>query len=316
MNKEINEIKTGFLMMDDNYQVIYSNIHFESEINCLLQNLNIVNRIIKKDFGINICKDIKVWIKEINIKSQTLYIVEFKKFYNEEFYQLALTDVMTDLYNRNMWEHMLNDKFQKISNYEALLIIDIDNLKIINDTYGHAVGDLQIKIVSRSIKESIRKKDIAFRYGGDEFIILLSNIKESGVSKLIKQIRNRINKNSIDIDLGISVGFSIIEDDLDLQKAFSVADSLLYKEKHNKTNRNYITLHETKKRMEETRTKLNSLVVSINDNLNEEILSLSRSLDDLICRYMALEGKLESKFVSGYEPFLENLYAQKNYEYI
>jgi len=122
-----------------------------------------------------------------------------------------------------------------------MIIIDIDNFKKINDTYGHKKGDLILQKVGEVLKESIRKNDLAFRYGGEEFVILLpdTHLKEAHI--IADRIRNvipqkiKINNNPITISGG--VGEYKGED---IKKFFKKVDKALYEAK--KSGKNKIIL--------------------------------------------------------------------------
>lgn len=111
--------------------------------------------------------------------------------YKRDYYSKSIIDAITGLYNRNYLEEIREticySKFKNIS----LILIDIDNLKNINDNYGHLEGDKAIEIVGNSIKNNIRTEDIGIRYGGDEFIIILFNKDTKAANKIV----NRIKKN-------------------------------------------------------------------------------------------------------------------------
>lgn len=87
----------------------------------------------------------------------------------------------------------------------TLIVIDVDNLKSLNDSRGHLAGDKAIRIVGQSIIESIRKQDIAVRYGGDEFFVLLANTKKAIVEKVINRIKENIRKRGKEENIHIEI---------------------------------------------------------------------------------------------------------------
>lgn len=95
-----------------------------------------------------------------------------RKKYEKEIQHLAFHDYLTGLPNRNMLEHILVNKMTSQSKM-ALLFIDLDRFKVINDSLGHSVGDLLLRMVSERLKSAIGESDLLFRQGGDEFLILL-----------------------------------------------------------------------------------------------------------------------------------------------
>jgi diguanylate cyclase (GGDEF)-like protein len=155
--------------------------------------------------------------------------------------KLARVDQLTGMYNRKFL-----DEFTDVSipqavrsgvNY-SVLMIDIDFFKMINDTYGHDVGDETIKIISRVIKNNIRQSDIAIRYGGEEFLVLLYNCEKENARKISETIRNEFSKQEITgngevFTKTLSIGFSAFpEDSNSIWKCIKYADLSLYSAKH------------------------------------------------------------------------------------
>lgn len=160
--------------------------------------------------------------------------------------QMARIDQLTGMYNRKFL-----DEFVEISIPQALrakisyavLMIDIDYFKMINDTYGHDIGDDAIRIVSKIIKNSIRSSDIAIRYGGEEFLVLLHNCDENNIMKIADKIRTNFAKERISargevFSKTLSIGCSSFPIDSDsIWKCIKFADISLYHAKENGRNR-------------------------------------------------------------------------------
>ena len=108
---------------------------------------------------------------------------------NKELEKLATTDVLTGLYNRRFFEEFVKTEILKRVNRFALLSFDVNRLKYVNDTYGHAAGDEVIRCVARTLKSSVRVADRIARMGGDEFTILVMNIGEAVVKTAASIIR-------------------------------------------------------------------------------------------------------------------------------
>jgi diguanylate cyclase len=239
-------------------------------------------------------------LQEIMDKKYLVYLLEYKEILNEDsLLCLAYKDIMSGLYNRNLWEYLLNMGHRDPSySFDTLVIVDIDNLKQVNDTEGHSSGDRCIRAVAESIKESIREKDIAFRYGGDEFIIMLHAFRGSDLSKFINKIRKKIINKSDNSVVNVSIGTSRFQKHDELGIAFQLADKNLYAEKEEKKYKarcsNYDDMPELKVIINKTREKLNRLVALDQRNQNEEVLALSRKLDILIHYYITLEVELKS----------------------
>ena len=172
--------------------------------------------------------------------------------------ETSLKDAMTGLYNRRFLEQFI-DKFVKQAerrdeNY-AVLMLDIDFFKSVNDTYGHDVGDAVIAQLGRVIRESVRESDLAIRYGGEEFVILLQNATREGAMRVAQLINQTFAALSFDVGAGetiqktISIGLAIFPEDAQtIWKCIKRADTALYVAKT--TGRNKIV--EYKKEMSES----------------------------------------------------------------
>jgi len=161
------------------------------------------------------------------------------KNYQFELRSLAELDHLTQIYNRRFfYEHaslMLLEHGRSRKNI-SICMIDIDNFKEINDTYGHKAGDLVIKNVCTTIKSLTRQSDIVARYGGEEFIILLPNTTIIDAAHLSNNICNRIAELEISIEqhsitLTVSIGISQYDAPQDLESFIHNADTALYSAK-------------------------------------------------------------------------------------
>ena len=126
----------------------------------------------------------------------------------------------------------------------SVLMLDIDFFKKFNDTYGHACGDFVLQKVSRSIFDSIRGQDLAGRYGGEEFVVMLYNTDAEAAMMVAERIRKNIaeqelvyenNKMSLTISIGVSV-FDV-ENPITAKELVEMADRALYQSKANGRNR-------------------------------------------------------------------------------
>ena len=156
--------------------------------------------------------------------------------------QSAFRDGLTGLYNRKFLEEhskklipqAIRDKFNI-----GVLLLDMDHFKAVNDEYGHDIGDKVLKELSRILNESLRESDIIIRYGGEEFIVLLVNVKtEEDAIAVANKIRMRVSENEIDVYAGsklrktISIGLSMFpEDSNSLDSVIKNADIALYEAK-------------------------------------------------------------------------------------
>jgi len=147
-----------------------------------------------------------------------------------KFVEFALKDEMTGLNNIRFLETILQ-KYNGTNTKIGIIFIDIDNFKYFNDKFGHKVGDEVIKIVSAKIKESIREMDFAFRYGGDEFVVMIFSQPKDVVLKVAERIFDNISNYHSDLfgHIGVSIGVAIYPDDnKDLREVIKLADEELY----------------------------------------------------------------------------------------
>ncbi len=157
----------------------------------------------------------------------------------------AVRDSLTNLFNRRYLQEMLEVEFARATRSKtslAILMMDCDRLKHINDTYGHKAGDDALVLIANVIRESIRAGDIACRYGGDEFVVVLGNVSQETAFERAENLRNRIEAQPIlhkeeKINVSISVGIAMFPahgtfGEMLLQKA----DQALYEAKHKGKN--------------------------------------------------------------------------------
>jgi len=156
--------------------------------------------------------------------------------------ETTLRDPMTGLYNRRFLNELLDSNITSrivSDNIHAILMIDVDFFKKVNDSFGHDVGDEVIKRLAKIMKESTRSSDIAVRYGGEEFLILLQNTTKEKTLKIAKMINEKFKSevfsaNSTTFSKTLSVGISYYPNDADtLWKAIKYADDALYNAKNN-----------------------------------------------------------------------------------
>lgn len=135
-------------------------------------------------------------------------IAENKRLFNE-VQRLAVTDPLTGLYNRHKLKEALDVEVERALRYNrplSLIMIDLDNLKHFNDTHGHPAGDKVLQMVAQAIRDQVRKVDMATRYGGDEFLVLLPEADLAEASAVAGRIARRINQMAL---MGTSVSASL-----------------------------------------------------------------------------------------------------------
>lgn len=158
----------------------------------------------------------------------------------EKMQQMATTDALTKIYNRLYFNEMLSKEMANadIGNYSmAISIFDIDHFKKFNDTYGHLFGDLVLKTIARLAKDHVRENDIVARFGGEEFVIIMSNTSEKEASEIIEKLREKISNyyikdGSITANVTASFGIACYPKHGSVEaEVLSAADTALYKAK-------------------------------------------------------------------------------------
>jgi two-component system cell cycle response regulator len=163
------------------------------------------------------------------------------KLLAQKLREQSLLDGLTGLYNRKFLEEFIDkidNQAKRSRTHYAVLMLDIDFFKQVNDTYGHDVGDQFIKMLGHIIKNHIRSSDIAVRYGGEEFLILLHESSREGAIKVAETIRKSFAKTAVYVKgkavrKTLSIGISLFPDTYtsSLREAIKHADIALYKAK-------------------------------------------------------------------------------------
>ena len=199
------------------------------------------------------------------------YLIEQLTGYNEKLYQ----DVLTGVFNRRYYEEKIKNMWGPV----GIAMMDLDNFKYYNDSYGHNVGDLALNSAAKVILSNIRKSDFLIRYGGDEFLLVLPGIRKDAFDKKLNQIQKQLHQTTLDGYPGISLSVSIggvttVEETVGT--ALERADRLMYQAKK---HRNQVV---TESSTEEIRQKVGErlerdsgreLVLIVDDaEINREIL--------------------------------------------
>ncbi|MBE0672253.1 MAG: GGDEF domain-containing protein [Anaerolineales bacterium] len=163
--------------------------------------------------------------------------------------EVAHVDPLTFLVNRRTIIKELQDEVMRAERYHSMLsvsVVDVDNFKAVNDTFGHPIGDEVLRQVAHQLRESIRHPDMVGRYGGEEFLIILPNSDSAAASeqaaRLCKQVREtvvRVKENEVNITLSVGVAqFRVGVDTWDT--LLNNADNAMYEAKKNGRDRWYI----------------------------------------------------------------------------
>jgi diguanylate cyclase (GGDEF)-like protein len=169
----------------------------------------------------------------------------------------AVTDGLTGLYNRQFFDSSMRRETKRAERYGltfSLVLLDLDNFKVVNDHHGHQVGDEALSACSEIIRESLREIDVPCRYGGEEFAIILPETERAGAFIVSERIRSDVEERfrtqpirNYKLDLSLSGGVAIYPiDSSSEEELLTMADQALYRSKRDGKNR--ITLHADEKR--------------------------------------------------------------------
>jgi len=157
------------------------------------------------------------------------------KSYIDKISKLAITERLTGLYNQGYFYQRLKEELSRASRWKlplSILFIDVDGMKNINDTYGHLKGDEILQLVAGGIKNSIREMDIAFRYGGDEFAVILPQTSSKQAFIVAERIKEQAKIKAHPYNITLSIGLvSFPEDGDDPRNLLNKADKAMYRVK-------------------------------------------------------------------------------------
>jgi diguanylate cyclase (GGDEF)-like protein len=179
----------------------------------------------------------------IDLEDASLKLIYLlNKIYTENLSHIAIYDRLTQVYNRALLDSILYKSAKHAKRHKlpiSIIMLDIDNFKGINDTYGHLEGDRVLKTVASVIKSSIRESDYVFRYGGEEFLILLPNTDINGAVVVGEKIRRNIENLDFGLNrkITISCGIKQIENFDNSYLDIEEADKYLYIAKKSGKNR-------------------------------------------------------------------------------
>lgn len=186
-------------------------------------------------------------IKETELIERLLSLLIYP-LRNSLLYQKAVAeahrDPLTQISNRAAFDEALSREtcsFKRHLTGFSLMVIDIDHFKQVNDTYGHISGDSVLKSVAQVIKNTIRRSDEVFRYGGEEFVVLLSNTDIDGARFIAERVRREIKKLTVrsyeDINVTASIGVAATNKLQDVNDTLYHADKALYQAKEDGRDR-------------------------------------------------------------------------------
>lgn len=223
------------------------------------------NQIVKQESWLRYIKNLPEIDRIVKIKNylheEKIFTINVDYYENKEhYYVFSLTDIteikvksnlleyqashdkLTGLFNRNKFDDLFTKEIKRSKRYEAslsIILFDIDDFKTINDSHGHQVGDLVLKEISVIIALHIREQDIAVRWGGEEFLILLPHTGLEGSIIVANKIRVAIEESlftEFDLNITASFGVTTLLDLDDDQSFIARADKYLYEAKNNGKN--------------------------------------------------------------------------------
>lgn len=168
-----------------------------------------------------------------------------KRRLEEAIKTMAITDELTGLYNRRGFFTLAQQQLkiaQRAGDSMLLFFLDLDNMKWINDTFGHQIGDVALKNTAEILKDTFRGSDIISRLGGDEFAVLALDAKLSDSRILINRLTDNLKKfnehNDNGFELSLSTGYSVYNPDepRTLDELIAEADAMMYEDKRRKRN--------------------------------------------------------------------------------
>jgi two-component system, cell cycle response regulator len=171
-------------------------------------------------------------------------VIEIKLYLEQE--KKAMIDYLTGLYNKRYYEDTMDREINQARRYKrnfSIILFDIDNFKLINDNFGHSMGDEVLKILSDLLKVNVRKEDTLCRVGGEEFIIVLPDTASEGARNVAEKIRiafndETLNENKLSLSGGIA---SYPNDGNNKYELFDCADKAMYFSKF--SGKNKITVY-------------------------------------------------------------------------
>ena len=217
-----------------------------------------LNKLAQSSYSIQM-QPVEVIVRNLSNDATPMMMIASKLFYHNEevllvnfsdiseqkkneavLKNLASVDEMTSMLNRRTGLILFEKAFEVTKRHKNCLsvcFIDLDGLKYVNDTFGHLEGDRFIKIIARAILKNIRTEDIAFRYGGDEFVIIFNSCDGRYSNPIIERIREDCaairNLKELSYEIDFSFGIATWNDgpDITLDELIEIADEKMYKDK-------------------------------------------------------------------------------------
>lgn len=192
-------------------------------------------------------------------------LVDLFVHYNDKLYK----DTITDAYNRRYYE----DEMKEREWNAGIALVDLDDFKLYNDTYGHNAGDMALRTVADVIRKHTRKSDCLVRFGGDEFLLVMPDISEEVFNKKLQVIKHRVHEANIPgytkLQISISIGGVLCQSEK-IELAVARADHLMYQAKNNK---NMVVTEQEARRLNQNGDMHKQKILVVDDSeMNRDIL--------------------------------------------
>ncbi|MEN8142864.1 MAG: GGDEF domain-containing protein [Thermodesulfobacteriota bacterium] len=195
--------------------------------------------------GTTSCIDCEIYRDNVSrdpcseIQEQIITLVHNLRTRQIEFKEMATQDSLTGLKNRRFFDMYMPHEIEKLRRNKgsmALLMIDVNDFKYINDAHGHVAGDQILAECAEVLGQSIRASDVLIRFGGDEFLIVMAEAAEKEANILLNRISEKLNdwnsrKTEYNIRLSLSIGYAILDGERELLAVIDEADRKMYEEK-------------------------------------------------------------------------------------
>ncbi|WP_207060624.1 diguanylate cyclase [Motiliproteus sp. SC1-56] len=229
--------KDGFLYILDDPELIKQNLHGEDETQepVLIEYKDLILQMLASSI---VDSQGQVIGSSVLLRNVT----EEKKL-ERKLIELSTTDGLTKLFNRRYLDETLAQELKRARRYKldlSILMFDVDHFKKFNDTYGHDQGDRVLQTVARVMREAIREVDIPCRYGGEEFVVILTNTSRKGALTTAERLRRMMEESRTD-DLQVTISIGVASypyvDVQDADTFVELADGALYQAKEEGRNR-------------------------------------------------------------------------------
>ncbi len=173
------------------------------------------------------------------IQEQIITLVHNLRSRQIELKEMATRDPLTGLKNRHFFDMYMPHEIERIKRNRgsiAVLMIDVNDFKFINDAHGHLAGDQVLVECAKVLSGAIRGTDVLFRFGGDEFLIIMSSAGDKEAEILCNRISEKLDewnsrKTEYNIKISLSIGHAVLDGDRSLERVIDEADKMMYEQK-------------------------------------------------------------------------------------